>query len=154
MVLSVTLLFANVVMLRDTHLSLAKAHMAFPPVAALASILIMLNMPLRDPSLPNDGISQPFTTPTVDLRSPEDSLTPWQYMTVSWMEPLVRQAATTRLEETDVWSLAYEFRHDRLHAAFKALQGSVTMRVIQANGLDIIRTTTLALVELVSSTHM
>jgi len=125
-----------------------------PPMAALSGLLIMLNMPLRDPSLPDNEISRPFTPPTVDLRSPEDALTPWQYMTVSWMGPLVRKAATSRLEEADVWSLAYEFKHDRLHAVFKALQGSVTTRVLRANGIDIVGTTTLALVGLALSTYM
>lgn len=114
----------------------------------------MLNMPLRDPSLPDDDISRPFTPPTVELRSPEDALTPWQYMTVSWMGPLVRKGALSRLEETDVWSLAYEFKHARLHEAFKALHGSVTMKVLRANGFDILGTVTLALVELTSSMYV
>lgn len=148
MLLITTLLISNIVILQQTHLSLINAHLALPPMAALSGLLIMLNMPLRDPSLPDNEISRPFTPPTVDLRSPEDALTPWQYMTVSWMGPLVRKAATSRLEEADVWSLAYEFKHDRLHAVFKALQGSVTTRVLRANGIDIVGTTTLALVGL------
>lgn len=109
-------------------------------------------MPLRDPFLPQDDISPPFSTPTVKLRTPEDNLTPWQYMTISWMEPLIRKGATTQLDDEDVWDLGYEFKHSRLHSAFRILRGSVTSRLVQANGIDVLRTTTLSLIQLFAST--
>lgn len=121
------------------------------PAAAFLAIVIILNMPLRDPNLPRDGISSPFSPPTATLRSPEDNLTVWQYMTVSWMAPMIKKGITRLLEDEDVWDLAYEFKHERLHNAFRALKGSVTKRLLYANGTDLIRTTTLSLVQLVAS---
>ena len=56
------------------------------PAAAILGIITILNMPLRDPALPREDICPAFDTPTVQLRTPEDNLTPWQYMTVSWMD--------------------------------------------------------------------
>lgn len=120
-------------------------------VAALLGIFVVLNMPLRDPSLPNDQISPTYMAPTVKLRTPEDNLTPWQYMTVSWMAPLIEKGMTRKMEDEDIWDLGWEFKHARLHSAFRTLQGSVTRRLLQANGMDLVRTTTLALVQLAAS---
>ncbi|KAF2002299.1 P-loop containing nucleoside triphosphate hydrolase protein [Amniculicola lignicola CBS 123094] len=118
------------------------------PVVALTGVLVILNMPLRDPSLPKEGISAPFTIPTTKLRTPEDSLTPWQYMTVSWMAPLIKKGVTTELDDEDVWDLGYEFKHERLHSTFRVLRGTVSRRLLRANGIDLVRTTSLALLQL------
>lgn len=140
-------------MLSHTQASLAAKDipLVLAPAAALFGIFVILNMPLRDSSLPNDEISPVYTAPTVKLRTPEDNLTPWQYMTVSWMAPLIRKGITRKMDDEDVWDLGYEFKHARLHGAFRTLQGSVTRRLLQANGMDLIRTTALALVQLISS---
>ncbi|KAF1960533.1 ABC bile acid transporter-like protein [Byssothecium circinans] len=118
-------------------------------VAALLSILIILNMPLRDPKLPSEDISPTFTAPTVKLRTPEDNLTPWQYMSVSWMAPLIKKGKTRKMDDDDVWDLGWEFKHARLHSAFRVLEGTVTKRLLVANGMDLVRTTSLALLQLV-----
>ncbi|ORY09507.1 hypothetical protein BCR34DRAFT_602769 [Clohesyomyces aquaticus] len=118
------------------------------PVMALCGAVTILNMPLRDPALPSDKISPTYSIPTANLRTPEDNLTPWQFMSVSWMGPLIRKGVTRKLDDQDVWDLGYEFKHDRLHTAFRMIRGSVTRRLLQANGIDLIRTTSLALVEL------
>lgn len=120
-------------------------------VTAFWNILVILNMPMRDPSLPVDGISQVFTMPTAKFRTPEDNLTPWQYMSVSWMQPLISKGRTRKLEDEDVWDLGYEFKHQRLYSAFRTLQGSVTRRLLIANGMDLVRTTLLALLQLAAS---
>lgn len=153
LVLFTGLLLAQLVVLSHTEGSLRGKDipLILAPVAALFGIFVILNMPLRDPALPKDDISAPHTTPTVKLRSPEDNLTPLQYMTVSWMVPLMREGVTRQLDDEDVWDLAYEFKHSRLHSAFRTLQGSVTWRLLQANGMDLIRTTALALVQLCAS---
>ncbi|EFQ91944.1 hypothetical protein PTT_11049 [Pyrenophora teres f. teres 0-1] len=118
------------------------------PVAATFGIIMVLNMPLRDPVLPNKDISPVFGTPTIQLRTPEDNLTPWQYMTVSWMEPLIKKGVTRHMEDEDIWDLGWEFKHARLHEAFRKLQGSVTRRVFVANGMDLVRTTVLNAIRL------
>jgi hypothetical protein len=111
------------------------------PVAATLGMIMILNMPLRDPYLPRKDISPVFGKPTVDLRTPEDNLTPWQYMSVSWMEPLIKKGVTRQMDDEDIWDLGWEFKHARLHEAFRALPGSVTRRVFVANGMDLVRTT-------------
>jgi hypothetical protein len=112
---------------------------------------MILNMPLRDPCLPSRDISPVFGRPTVQLRTPEDNLTPWQYMSVSWMEPLIKKGVTLHMDDEDIWDLGWEFKHARLHEAFRTLSGSVTRRVFVANGMDLVRTTTLNVVRLCAS---
>jgi hypothetical protein len=121
------------------------------PVMALLGILMTLNMPLRDPTLSKKGISPVFSPSTVELRTPEDDLTPWQYMVVSWMEPLIRKGVKREMNDEDVWDLGWEFKHARLHEAFRKLRGSVTRRIFVANGMDLVRTTTINVVRLVTS---
>jgi len=119
-------------------------------VAAICSSLVILNMPLRDPRLPKSDISRPFSTSTSKLRSPEDNITPWQYMSVSWMAPLISEGVKRQINDDDVWDLPWEFKHGRLHEAFRQLRGSVTRRLLVANGRDLVFTTTLGLIELAS----
>lgn len=119
------------------------AGLCFP----LASVVVMLNMPLRDPLLDCTGIAKPFTEPTNTARSPEDIITLWQWMTVSWMAPLIRLGYKRQLNNEDVWLLAYEFQHTRLHALFRELPGTVLARLLKANGLDLIITAGLSVLE-------
>ncbi|KAF2019292.1 ABC bile acid transporter-like protein [Aaosphaeria arxii CBS 175.79] len=150
LVLLTGLLFSQLVILSHTKASLAARDLplVIAPVFALCGIFTILNMPLRDPRLQRDDISPAFSAPTVKLRTPEDNLTPWQYMTVAWMEPLVQRGSGGALENDEVWDLGYEYKHSRLHNKFRTLQGSVASRLLQANGLDLVRTTTLSLLDL------
>ena len=129
-------------------------HLDLPSVlillAALGEIVIIINMPMRDPSLPSDQISPPFGPPTAKLRSPEDIFTPWQFMTVSWMEPLIALGKTRQLEYEDVWALPYQFQHRYLHDGFKQLRGTVMGRLIMANGIDLVIMSGLTLIEVAS----
>jgi hypothetical protein len=147
------LFLAQLVVLAHTKESMAfnDLPLVIAPVTALFGIFVILNMPLRDPALPDTGISKPFTTPTVSLRTPEDNLTPWQFMCVSWMSPLIRKGMTRHMNDEDIWDLPWEFKHERLHNAFRKLHGSVTSRLLQANGLDLVRTTTLEIIQLLAS---
>lgn len=120
-------------------------------VASLSNVFIVLNMPLRDPALSRDGISPVSGEPTSKLRTPEDNLTPFQYMTVSWMRPLITKGKTRSMEDEDVWDLGYEFKHERLHSTFRVLEGSVTKRVFAANGIDLVITTLLGLFQLAAT---
>ncbi|KAH8709993.1 hypothetical protein GQ44DRAFT_454583 [Phaeosphaeriaceae sp. PMI808] len=121
------------------------------PVTALMGIITILNMPIRDPVLPNDDISSVYAAPTVRLRTPEDNLTPWQYMGVTWMAPLIELGYKRQLEDEDVWDLPWEFKHARLHHTFRQLSGSVTWRVFVANGMDLIRTTCISIIRLAAT---
>lgn len=113
----------------------------------LASLVVMLNMPMRNPLLDSSGISIPFTVPTSDLRSPEDIITLWQWMSVSWMAPLIKIGYQRQLNETDVWFFSREFQHSRLHERFRALSGTVFVRILKANGLDLVIITGLGVLE-------
>ncbi|KAH6632136.1 P-loop containing nucleoside triphosphate hydrolase protein [Chaetomium tenue] len=113
----------------------------------LASIVLMLNMPMRDPLLDSTGIGKPFDEPTATLRSPEDIITLWQWMTVSWMGPLIKIGYKRQLEDEDVWFLPYEFHHSRVHVLFRELSGTVFVRLLKANGVDLLITTFLGVLE-------
>lgn len=49
-------------------------------IAALGVILVILQMPLRDPGNQRDAIGSQFEPPSSKLRSPEDNMTLWQFM--------------------------------------------------------------------------
>ena len=120
-------------------------------LAALVSIAFILSMPLRDPQLTREGISPPFEKPVSRLRSPEDSLTLWQFLSVSWMSSLMSVGSERQLNSEDVWSLGFEFQHRLLHEKFRELGGSVVRRLLSANGLDLLILLALGTVEAVSS---
>ncbi|KIX99588.1 uncharacterized protein Z520_04221 [Fonsecaea multimorphosa CBS 102226] len=119
-------------------------------LAAIATIVVV-NMPLRDPALSCAEISRPFTTPSHALRSPEDNLTLLQWMTVSWLSPLIKVGNRRQLHDDDVWALAYEFQHRHLHDAFRELKGNVVKRLLKANWIDLVLLTILAIVELAAN---
>jgi hypothetical protein len=113
---------------------------------------VFLNMPLRDPGLGRaKEISQPFTTPTSSLRSPEDAVTLWQWMTISWMGSLIKVGNQRQIQDEDVWFLPFEFQHSRLHQLFRDVKGSVWVRLLKANGPDLILTTLLGVLESVTT---
>ena len=120
-------------------------------LTGLSAVVVILCMPLRDPEFSRDQISLPFGHPTSQLRSPEDNLTLWQFMSVSWMTPLIALGSTKQLNDEDVWSLAFEFQHGILHDSFRQLKGSVVRRLITANGFDLVIISSLAVLELLAS---
>lgn len=105
--------------------------------AATGSILVILMMPLRDPSLPSSNISKVGEIPVSHRRSPEDNLRLWEFLSVSWMGPMISIGKNRQLNEEDVWGLGFEFQHKRLHETFRQLKGSVISRLLRANGIDV-----------------
>lgn len=124
---------------------------ALPIVISLFAVLIIVNMPLRDPRLPRDEISPLFSTPTFELRSPEDDLTLWQFLSVSWMAPLIALGTGRQLNDEDVWYLPFEFQHTLLHETFREVQGSVIGRLIWANIIDIVFLSVLGVIDLLAN---
>ncbi|KAI7788571.1 hypothetical protein LA080_008461 [Diaporthe eres] len=120
-------------------------------VTPLASIIFILNMPLRDPLLHSEGICAPYQTPTVKLRSPEDNFTLWHWMSVAWMSPIVKLGRQRQLHDEDVWTLPLEWQHSRLHRLFREVTGSVLARVFKVNAPDLIITTLLGVLESICS---
>nr|POE99453.1 atp-dependent bile acid permease [Quercus suber] len=119
-------------------------------ILSCVSICLILLMPLRDPARPAKEISKPFSRPTSSMRSPEDNMTVWQFMTVAWMGPLISIGSKRQLEDEDVWQLGAEFQHKRLHNNFRQLRGTVISRLLLANGMDLVILTILGILELVA----
>lgn len=117
-------------------------------MAAFGACLIILMMPFRKPSVAIFDISAVGQTPSSDFRSPEDNLRLWQFLTVSWMAPLIAIGRQRQLHEPDVWLLGFEFQHRRLHEKFRHIQGSVLGRVLKANGLDVLIISLIATVQM------
>ncbi|KAL1867541.1 hypothetical protein VTK73DRAFT_4120 [Phialemonium thermophilum] len=111
------------------------------------TLIVILNMPMRDPLLDDADVSRPFTPPKASLRSPEDAFTLWQFLTVSWMQPLIALGRERQLHDEDVWFLPFEFQHQRLHLLFREIRGSVIGRLLRANGLDLCVMSVLGVVE-------
>ncbi|KAJ5679842.1 hypothetical protein N7462_008086 [Penicillium macrosclerotiorum] len=116
--------------------------------AALMACLTILMMPFRTSSLPVFDISAVGQAPSSNFRSPEDNLRLWQFLTVSWMAPLMSIGRKRQLHEPDVWLLGFEFQHRRLHEQFRRIRGSVLSRVLTANGLDVIIISAIAIVQM------
>lgn len=115
--------------------------------SAAASTAILL-MPFRETSLPSVDISTVGQQPSSDFRTPEDNLRLWQFLTVSWMAPLISTGRNRQLNEDDVWLLGFDFQHSRLHEKFRRLRGSVLGRLLRANGIDVFIISTISIVQL------
>lgn len=118
---------------------------------ALVSILIILVMPFRYPSGTDPDISLVGSAPNDKVRSPEDDLKLWQFLTVYWMFPLILKGKSRKLNEEDVWLLGFQFQHRRLFDAFQMLKGSVMAKLIWANSIDILIISTLTLIDMTCS---
>ncbi|PYH41660.1 putative ABC bile acid transporter [Aspergillus saccharolyticus JOP 1030-1] len=116
--------------------------------AALVGSMVILAMPFRSHRLTQDDISKVGQLPSSDFRSPEDNLRLWQFLSVSWMAPLISMGKKKQLQEEDVWFLGYEFQHRRLHEKFRQLRGSVLGRLLQANGIDVLIITSISIVQM------
>ncbi|CAM1505044.1 Fc.00g106810.m01.CDS01 [Cosmosporella sp. VM-42] len=145
------------------HLTVYSIHFLEPKIikslntiraadAGLTSLAIIIigNMPFRDPSWGTEDIGSAAAKPTHFLRSPEDNITLFQFLTVSWVTPLAKIAKMRELNVEDVWQLPFEFQHTRLYMAFRELKGKLIPCLIEANGLDLFISTSLAIVEKVS----
>lgn len=137
----------------DPSASIYKTNQILQLVMALGAVVLVLFMPLRDTELLNDEISPVFASPSFELRSPEDNLTLLQFLTVSWMSPLISLGRNRQLNDEDVWALGYEFQHRRLHENFRELRGSVMKRLLVANGIDLILLALLGIVDLLASMY-
>ncbi|POS84240.1 hypothetical protein EPUL_004499, partial [Erysiphe pulchra] len=123
----------------------------FPVILSSGSMIIILSMPIRYFDKLETEISPPFSTPNANFRSPEDNLTVWQFMTVSWMAPLISLGKIRQLNDEDVWSLGYEFKHRLLFEKFRELKGSVLCKLLMANGLDLCIVSMLGITELIAN---
>ncbi|KAI1628297.1 ABC bile acid transporter [Exophiala viscosa] len=137
--------FSGEMLGRDAILTISSTALA------AVALVVVINMPLRDPALSRVEICRPFTLPTNTLRSPEDSMTLFQWMTVSWLASLIKVGNKRQLHDEDVWLLPYEFQHRHLHDAFRELHGTVVRRLLVANWIDLVLLAVLAILELAAN---
>ncbi|PSR80832.1 hypothetical protein BD289DRAFT_53056 [Coniella lustricola] len=146
---AVQLILFNTILYITTKLGLGLWILEMIP--PLASIIFMVDMPMRDPLMGSKKICAPFQTPTSNLRSPEDNLTLWNWMSANWVSPIVNEGCRRQLHDEDVWQLPLQFQHDRLHRLFRDVKGSVFVRIVKVNAPDLIITTCLSILEAVCS---
>ncbi|KAF5640561.1 bile acid transporter [Fusarium sp. NRRL 52700] len=116
----------------------------------ILAILVIMNMPLRNPFWGSSNIGNAKAAPSNHVRSPEDNLTLFQFWTMRWVNPLSRIAQKREIAIEDVWQLPYEFQHWRLHQVFRTLKGKLLPCLIEANGLDLLIGTFAAILERVA----
>lgn len=117
---------------------------------SLSGIIAIGNMPLRNPAWDTEDIGNPKLPPSHHVRSPEDNLTLFSFWAMTWVYPLAKVCRKKEITVEDVWQLPFDFQHTRLYLAFRDLQGKLLPCLIQANGLDLFISTTLAVVEKVA----
>ncbi|KAH7188227.1 uncharacterized protein B0J16DRAFT_89377 [Fusarium flagelliforme] len=149
------LMMATAVILRAVYYlsfknsSINAFEIAHLTLEALA-ILVIGNMPIRNPFWGTSDIGSIKAAPSNQVRSPEDNLTLFQFWTMRWVNPLSKVASEREIEVSDVWQLPYEFQHWRLYMAFRTLKGKLLPCLIEANGLDLFISTFAAVVERVA----
>ncbi|KAM0339037.1 hypothetical protein ACHAPU_011096 [Fusarium lateritium] len=116
----------------------------------LLAIVVIGNMPLRNPFWGALDIGNSRVAPSNLVRSPEDNLTLFRFWTMRWVNPLSKIASKREIAVEDVWQLPYEFQHWRLYMAFRTLKGKLLPCLIEANGLDLFIGTFAGIVERVA----
>ncbi|RGP78232.1 hypothetical protein FLONG3_3648 [Fusarium longipes] len=150
-----SLMMTTALILRATfYLTFKTGSMSVFQIGHLAlealAILVIGNMPLRNPFWGSLDIGNAKVPPSNQVRSPEDDLTLFQFWTMRWVNPLSKIAGEREIAVRDVWQLPYEFQHWRLYMAFRTLKGKLLPCLIEANGLDLFISTFAAIVERVA----
>lgn len=83
----------------------------------------------------------------------DDYATLGQWLTLSWLTPLIEQGKTAPLEEDDVWQLARGFRSRFLLRVFErvAPESNFMVRLLKAHARDILAMGVLSIVSVVLS---
>ncbi|KAH7334355.1 hypothetical protein B0J17DRAFT_770708 [Rhizoctonia solani] len=94
-------------------------------------LVLIVNMPLSLSGMPEvdeDGL----------LPALEDHCTLWQWMTFTWVSPIISLGATRPLEEKDLWQLSRSMRTRTLMRKFLQVQrSSLLRRILVANAMDL-----------------
>ncbi|CAE6396795.1 unnamed protein product [Rhizoctonia solani] len=94
-------------------------------------LVVIVNMPLSlsgNPEVDEDGL----------LPALEDHCTLWQWMTFTWVSPIISLGASRPLEEKDLWQLSRSMRTRTLMRKFLQVQrSSLLRRILVANAMDL-----------------
>ncbi|CAE6437640.1 unnamed protein product [Rhizoctonia solani] len=97
----------------------------------LVGLVAVVNMPLTisgDPEVDEDGLHPAL----------EDHCTVWQWMTFTWVSPIISLGVSRPLEEKDVWQLSRSMRTRVLMRKFLQIRrSSLLRRVLIANAMDL-----------------
>jgi hypothetical protein len=106
-------------------------------IISLLSFVVVAVMPFQPTSPASGPIGVAGSAPSIEERSPEDSLRLWQFLTSSWVWPLLVLGKTRQMQKEDVWKLGYGFQSARVVAAFYDVRKSTMLiRLLIANKLD------------------
>ncbi|KAF8554053.1 hypothetical protein OG21DRAFT_1497299 [Imleria badia] len=109
------------------------ACLIFNLVAVLLELALVSTMPMDLPSsrVNKEDISVKY--------SPEDYVTIFQWVTFSWVYPLVKRGTETTMNEEDVWDLSPTSQSRPVFGKFTTIKGaSLLRRLFWANSLDLI----------------
>lgn len=109
-------------------------------ILCAAGLATIFSLPLSDSGL------------VTETDAAEDRCTLWQWITFSWLSPLISIAINRTLEKADVWRLSRSCRSSLLLSKFKQTPGSTLPRkILRANGHDILLDVTLTLASAILS---
>jgi hypothetical protein len=106
-------------------------------LSALISIVLVLCMRLRSTVYVAEPIS-PYGSPSSSSeRSPEDSLRLWQFLTISWVWPLLVVGKARQMDNKDMWARTTELRNKHIAKLFGDVGGSkLIAKLLKANSID------------------
>ncbi|KAJ7208590.1 hypothetical protein GGX14DRAFT_551298 [Mycena pura] len=120
------------------------AGMVLNVASTLAVLLAVLQMPLDVPSSRTDVAQIGVTL------SPENYTRLWQWMTFSWVYPLIKKGTYTTLADKDVYQLSPNLQSRPVFIKFSNLKmPSLIQRLWVANSLDIILDVILTIVAVI-----
>lgn len=105
---------------------------------AVALVLALLSGSLR--------FNSPLTLAKAPLVAHDDSVTFWQWMTFSWMSPLISQWSKQVMNEEDLPKLSSTMQTREIFAQFQSIRkSSLLWKLLAANRFDILMDGTLTL---------
>ncbi|KAG6334904.1 hypothetical protein ID866_4185 [Astraeus odoratus] len=119
-------------------------HVPFPPrlqllgmISNLVSVLVELGLVCSMPfELPSDSIKK---EDIYVKYSPEDYTTIFEWITFSWVYPLIKRGTNTSMNEEDVWDLSPTMQSRPLFAKFSTVEHpSLVRRIFVVNSMDMI----------------
>ncbi|KAL4065666.1 hypothetical protein V8B97DRAFT_2010327 [Scleroderma yunnanense] len=118
------------------HVPLPPRHLLAVLVVNLVSVLVELGVVCTMPfELPSNRIKKEDISVKY---SPEDYTTLLEWITFSWVYPLIRRGTYTTMNEEDVWDLSLTTQSRPLFAKFSAIKRRSLVRwIFAANSIDI-----------------
>ncbi|KAA1107610.1 hypothetical protein PGT21_019897 [Puccinia graminis f. sp. tritici] len=113
----------------------------------LGLVYVAGSYPILD-VLPCENVAKPGASPSSEDTCPEDSTSLWQWLSFSFLDPLLQLSQQRTLKEEDVWKLSPFFQHRILFARYQRLikeeyaskdrKLSLIRILIRSNSMDLI----------------